>query len=43
MRSAKLPFAGMSNGETSGGDWDSDTETNDNKFDDLVHFELAGR
>ena len=26
-----------------GGDWDSDTETNDNKFDDLVHFELAER
>ena len=26
-----------------GGDWDSDTETNDNKFDDLVHFELVER
>ena len=26
-----------------GGDWNSDTETNDNKFDDLVHFELAER
>jgi len=24
-----------------GGDWDGDTETNDNRFDDLVHFELA--
>ena len=24
-----------------GGDWDSDTETNDNQFDDLVHFELG--
>ncbi len=24
-----------------GGDWDADTETNDNRFDDLVHFELA--
>ena len=23
-----------------GGDWDSDTELSDNKFDDLVHFEL---
>jgi hypothetical protein len=23
-----------------GGDWDSDTEVNDNGFDDLVHFEL---
>lgn len=23
-----------------GGDWDMDTETKDNKFDDLVHFEL---
>ena len=22
-----------------GGDWDSDTQVNDNKFDDLVHFE----
>ena len=29
--------------ETNGGDWDSDTETNDSKFDDLVHFELAER
>jgi len=24
-----------------GGDWDRDTKTKDNKFDDLVHFELA--
>ena len=24
-----------------GGDWDGDFETKDNKFDDLVHFELA--
>ena len=23
-----------------GGDWDMDTKTNDNKFDDLVHFEI---
>jgi peptidoglycan L-alanyl-D-glutamate endopeptidase CwlK len=23
-----------------GGDWDSDTQVNDNRFDDLVHFEL---
>jgi len=23
-----------------GGDWDMDTEVKDNKFDDLVHFEL---
>jgi peptidoglycan LD-endopeptidase CwlK len=23
-----------------GGDWDSDTETRDNRFDDLVHFEI---
>ena len=23
-----------------GGDWDGDTELSDNKFDDLVHFEL---
>lgn len=23
-----------------GGDWDSDLQTSDNKFDDLVHFEL---
>ena len=23
-----------------GGDWDQDTETKDNKFNDLVHFEL---
>jgi hypothetical protein len=23
-----------------GGDWDSDGETKDNKFDDLVHFEI---
>jgi len=23
-----------------GGDWDMDTETKDNRFDDLVHFEL---
>ena len=23
-----------------GGDWDGDTELKDNKFDDLVHFEL---
>ena len=23
-----------------GGDWDSDTQVKDNKFDDLVHFEL---
>lgn len=25
-----------------GGDWDRDTEVKDNKFDDLVHFELYG-
>lgn len=25
-----------------GGDWDSDTELDDNKFDDLPHFELIG-
>lgn len=24
-----------------GGDWDQDTEVSDNKFDDLVHFELV--
>ena len=24
-----------------GGDWDSDKELKDNKFDDLVHFELV--
>jgi len=24
-----------------GGDWDKDTEVKDNKFDDLVHFELV--
>lgn len=24
-----------------GGDWDMDTETSDNKFNDLVHFELV--
>lgn len=24
-----------------GGDWDQDTEVNDNSFDDLVHFELV--
>jgi hypothetical protein len=24
-----------------GGDWDRDTELKDNKFNDLVHFELA--
>ena len=23
-----------------GGDWDGDTDLNDNNFDDLVHFEL---
>jgi hypothetical protein len=23
-----------------GGDWDGDFETKDNKFDDLVHFEI---
>ena len=23
-----------------GGDWDRDTETDDNRFDDLVHFEI---
>ena len=23
-----------------GGDWDQDTQTKDNKFDDLVHFEI---
>mgnify|MGYP005848532571 CR=1 FL=1 len=23
-----------------GGDWDGDTDTRDNRFDDLVHFEL---
>lgn len=25
-----------------GGDWDMDTQTADNTFDDLVHFELIG-
>lgn len=25
-----------------GGDWDNDTQVKDNKFDDLVHFELMG-
>jgi peptidoglycan LD-endopeptidase CwlK len=25
-----------------GGDWDRDTEVRDNRFDDLVHFELVG-
>ena len=25
-----------------GGDWDRDTEVRDNRFDDLVHFELIG-
>jgi peptidoglycan LD-endopeptidase CwlK len=24
-----------------GGDWDSDTEVRDNRFDDLVHFEIV--
>ncbi|MGB0749039.1 MAG: M15 family metallopeptidase [Magnetospiraceae bacterium] len=24
-----------------GGDWDRDTQTRDNRFDDLVHFELS--
>ena len=24
-----------------GGDWDSDTEVGDNRFDDLVHFEIV--
>ena len=24
-----------------GGDWDADTETIDNRFDDLVHFEIV--
>ena len=24
-----------------GGDWDADTETNDNRFNDLVHFEIV--
>jgi len=26
-----------------GGDWDRDTEVNDNRFDDLPHFELVER
>jgi len=26
-----------------GGDWDQDTETKDNNFNDLVHFELISR
>ena len=25
-----------------GGDWDQDTKTKDNRFDDLVHFEIKG-
>ena len=25
-----------------GGDWDQDREVKDNKFDDLVHFEVVG-
>lgn len=25
-----------------GGDWDSDWQTDDQKFNDLVHFELIG-
>ena len=25
-----------------GGDWNQDTHTKDNKFDDLVHFEIKG-
>ena len=25
-----------------GGDWDMDTQVKDNKFDDLVHFEIRG-
>ncbi len=25
-----------------GGDWDMDTKVKDNKFDDLVHFEIRG-
>jgi len=25
-----------------GGDWNQDTKTKDNKFDDLVHFEIKG-
>lgn len=25
-----------------GGDWDSDTQVSDNRFNDLVHFELQG-
>ena len=24
-----------------GGDWDADTKTSDNRFDDLVHFEIS--
>jgi len=24
-----------------GGDWDRDTEVQDNSFDDLVHFEIV--
>ena len=26
-----------------GGDWDSDGDTKDNNFDDLVHFEIKGK
>ena len=26
-----------------GGDWDSDTQLSNNKFDDLVHFEIRGK
>jgi hypothetical protein len=25
-----------------GGDWDQDTQVNDNDFDDLAHFEISG-
>jgi peptidoglycan LD-endopeptidase CwlK len=25
-----------------GGDWDNDTEVRDNRFDDLIHFEIVG-
>jgi peptidoglycan L-alanyl-D-glutamate endopeptidase CwlK len=31
----------MTHGLRWGGDWDMDTQVNDNNFDDLVHFELV--
>lgn len=33
----------ISHGVRFGGDWDSDTEVQDNRFNDLVHFELVDK